>query len=407
MFMLISSLFFGMHSVGENSNAKIKNANSNNKECNREVSLELSEVVNNTKYPKSKTVAKEWKKGKDRRYNYPIDCNSDEWLKYENHIQMLEACTVPDSVIENATTEELLDLVYDYPLLGDIYAYNSNEEGMVALANQCNAFGELIKREDVCEVALQRYEDIDIVDATDDSEKNFDIVSEVVVLEAILAQQDIVEDLTMEEQGKLADMIEKNLQEKQQTELFQENLTTFYEIAQQNGVAESINLEECNINQYEDVTASSTTYVKTPNGTKVTVLVNSYNGSAWAEAVDAQYEQMYPAATKLRASDNRYNCHSYAWYSTATSNKYWMNNPKAYVTDGSYKYVGEAPTAKSQKVVYKYQCGVTDKWIHSGIAVNTTGKIKSKWGQAPLMKHALAYCPYYGQYNVVHYYKKG
>lgn len=57
---------------------------------------------------------------------------------------------------------------------------------------------------------------------------------------------------------------------------------------------------------------------------------------------------------------------------------------------------------------YKYQSGIVDSWIHSEITVNTTGLIKSKWGQAPLMKHGVHYCPYAFnfQFNVIAYYKK-
>ncbi len=74
--------------------------------------------------------------------------------------------------------------------------------------------------------------------------------------------------------------------------------------------------------------SSSETYVKTPNGSKVNVIKYSYKGDAWANTLTNQYKKAYPLATLLRNADNRYNCHSYAWYKQKTGNKYWMNSPK-------------------------------------------------------------------------------
>ena len=402
--ILVLILVVGFGNVGES--AGRHNKKNNFVMENTENSYELKKVVKQIEYPKSQTSSKKWKKGKNKKYEYPVDYDNMEWKKYKNHTQMIEVCTVPDDVVKNATTEELLDLVLNYPLLCDIFAYNSCEEGVAAVASQFNAFGELINRDDVSDIFLQRYLETEIKDATADLEKNFDKVSEVVVLETVLAQEDIVDELTDEEQDELTEAIEENIKVKEQTNLFQDNIATFYEVSKKNGVSKKLKLKEYRVDKSEKVNASSSIYVKTPNGTKVEVQKNKYKGSSWAESLDKEFKNAYPKATFLSSSDNRYNCHSYAWYSASTSNRYWMSNPKAYVSDGSYKYVGTTATASSQKVVYKYQKVPNDMWIHSGISVNKTGTIKSKWGQGPLMQHMTAYCPYFGQYNVVQYYKK-
>ena len=80
------------------------------------------------------------------------------------------------------------------------------------------------------------------------------------------------------------------------------------------------------------------------NNTQVNVISftgwNDYTAySGWTEAQVQQRENQIKSSynvSQLRSYTYKYNCHSYAWYSQGTSNSYWMENPYAYMTDGSY-----------------------------------------------------------------------
>lgn len=357
----------------------------------------LKQIVEDVHYAKPATTPKEWTK-KGGEYKYPIDISDSKWKIYKTHEQMLQACNLPKEILETASTEELLELVFNYPLLCDLYAYDSNEQGIEAVARQFNVFEELLNRKDAADIFFQTYMNENINEVVKSSEEEFRKVSEVVVLEGLLAQPDTANELSTRQKTRLFQRIEENRESKEFNSLFEENMSTFYEISQKNGTLE--------IYQTGLKAADKKYYVKTPNGTKVAVLKNKYNGKSWAEDLNNQYRQAYPWAVQRGPSDNRYNCHSYAWYKQSKSNRYWMNSPKKYVTDGSYRYVGKSATAKSQKVVYKYQSGPIDTWLHSGVTLDKNGKIKSKWGQAPLMEHMRDYCPYWSQQNVMAYYKR-
>lgn len=68
-----------------------------------------------------------------------------------------------------------------------------------------------------------------------------------------------------------------------------------------------------------------------------------------------------------------------------------MNDPSAYMTDGSYTYIGTSPTGNAQKVYYSYSGGE-----HSGVVTNySTQQITSKWGEGPLVRHNVYDCPYF------------
>lgn len=99
---------------------------------------------------------------------------------------------------------------------------------------------------------------------------------------------------------------------------------------------------------------------------------------------------------KIRAISFTYNCHSYAWYLQTSSNTAWMNNPRSYITDGSYSLT----TAVNASVVaYLYNnSGTTIS--HSAIVESATSTIDavvlSKMGALGLYRHDVLDCPFYG-----------
>lgn len=103
----------------------------------------------------------------------------------------------------------------------------------------------------------------------------------------------------------------------------------------------------------------------------------------------------YLKTKKLREPTIKYNCHSYAWYSTSTTNKHWMNRPSKYWIDKSYsKYTSSSGTIPSKvtmnsKVVYWDDSTV----IHSAI-VTSSKKFTSKWGMCGLSEHSPKDSPY-------------
>lgn len=134
----------------------------------------------------------------------------------------------------------------------------------------------------------------------------------------------------------------------------------------------------------------TTTTVKTPNGTSVEVLLRSPDFTTEEKkSMDAEIKSLYPNAIKLRTASIKYNCHSYAWYSQSSNNKYWMNDPSAYMTDGSY--------TRALRMITGLK-GCTFSKTHSVIVSKVDGmevsKVKSKWGAYGLYEHHPNYSPY-------------
>lgn len=153
--------------------------------------------------------------------------------------------------------------------------------------------------------------------------------------------------------------------------------------------------------------------VTTPNGS--TVASRKYSGELTSTDYDycvAYQEEYFPNVSVLRDPTLKYNCHSYAWYSTSPTNKHWIDYPSAYMTDGSYSYIASATSIVSipsnvsndSKVVWLKNNGSGYLPIHSGIKYSST-KIESKWGMMGLYRHSQSYSPYNDDTDAIWYYK--
>lgn len=144
-------------------------------------------------------------------------------------------------------------------------------------------------------------------------------------------------------------------------------------------------------------------YDYTPAGTKVPLIYNSTWADHGITAADgaqwqADYEETYSDAEVITSENPTYNCHSYTFVSTSTSNKYWLQPSYAsyYINDGSYSVV--SPANVGDKVWYGLYHSAIVRSISSG-----TVTVRSKWGFAGVFEHKVADCPYSSSYGVTYY----
>ena len=80
------------------------------------------------------------------------------------------------------------------------------------------------------------------------------------------------------------------------------------------------------------------------------------------DALAAEYADEYNV-TIISNGNCKYNCYLYAWYSQSTSNIYWIDDPLAYMTDGSYSRVITS-AAIDEPLATRI---VTSKWGKMGV----------------------------------------
>lgn len=341
-------------------------------------------------------------------YEYPVMPGTSEWAEFQSFGEMIEACQIPDSKVQSMTTEALVQSILNHPLWGIYFSYEPNSvydiyKGMI------NALAELESREDAATTLLTTYINESIVTANELT-NTFDLVESKRpdYCEILLAQPVFYNNLTQAEFVLLENAITQKQVLRDTEEIYSET-PIFYEIL---GVtrAEPPGLPDFSIDGTDYV-------IKTPKGSDIDVVTPFYEpeDSVLQEFIDI-YEDYFPHANLIGTPTVMYNCHSFAFYSTNRyTNKYWMNDPRLYMTDGSYIDVypsnGTIPAANlrvefkptdyygtwhSVVIVGRYSGTIT-----SGQNYNLT-RCQSKWGAGGLYEHALNYHPW-AEYDMYFY----
>lgn len=162
-------------------------------------------------------------------YQYKITSDSAEWKTLNSHDEMVAACQIADDEIQEMTTDMLVSAYLNYPLLGDMYAYNSIETGFAALRKQCNVLDELLTREDVGEVLLKRYENIKLCDLDSSNRVSYNEFIAPSALEILAAQPEIVNNTDDETFTAINDAIYKKCSAKSE-EVYSATKSLYYSV---------------------------------------------------------------------------------------------------------------------------------------------------------------------------------
>lgn len=84
----------------------------------------------------------------DAAFDYPILPGSEEWASFDSLEEKIEACAVDEALLNSMTTPALLETVVTYPLLANIYAFDSIESGIASVSQYFKGIEILLARED-------------------------------------------------------------------------------------------------------------------------------------------------------------------------------------------------------------------------------------------------------------------
>lgn len=223
-------------------------------------------------------------------YKYEVTPDDAEWEQLESVEDKISACRIPENVLANMTEEQLLQAVWDFPFVYDVFSYSSTEEGVKNLENICDAYEELISRKNAKEIMLD------------------EVIKRSNMRKALNTEEEIKNEI-------LAAII-----------LYQEDFQYEFSLAEIEEVAEISTIID--IQTYDENISFSPYAVSivTPNGTSVLYETRtcSHTNAGFHEEVANETAKAY-GITIISNGSCKYNCHSYAWYSQSTSNSYWIN----------------------------------------------------------------------------------
>jgi len=79
-------------------------------------------------------------------FEYPVI----DWASFDTHAQKVAACAIPESLLPEIPTRELVALCMEYPLIFDAYAFDTPLIGLKTVASRFNGMQELLQRSDNC-----------------------------------------------------------------------------------------------------------------------------------------------------------------------------------------------------------------------------------------------------------------
>lgn len=89
-------------------------------------------------------------------YEYPVVPGMEAWTELNGLDEMIAACAVDENRLEAMTTPALLETVLHYPLLVNIYAYSSVEQGVDSVSSYFAGLPMLLARPDAL-TCMQAY----------------------------------------------------------------------------------------------------------------------------------------------------------------------------------------------------------------------------------------------------------
>lgn len=155
-------------------------------------------------------------------YDYPVTPGMDEWKTLSGHPGMVEVCQIPTSVLRRLSTDGLIETVLNYPLIFDVWAHNTPQQGISAVISQFNGLQELLIRHDSGTKLLAKYTSMDIESIkTDLSDLELvDYYFKIKIVEMVIAQQPIVSSLSTNQLDDLVIQALAKVKQEQQEGVF-------------------------------------------------------------------------------------------------------------------------------------------------------------------------------------------
>lgn len=91
-------------------------------------------------------------------YEYPITPEDSEWHELGDVSAKIEACRIPQEVLDAMTDEELLQAILDFPFLGDLFVSSQYPQEIGFFEEECDAYREILTRENAKTVIFEKIE---------------------------------------------------------------------------------------------------------------------------------------------------------------------------------------------------------------------------------------------------------
>jgi len=139
----------------------------------------------------------------DTPYEFRVIPGTQDWANLKTESERLDACQIPQEILNNMTTRALALTCLNYPLFWDMSAFNSYQKGFSILSDRFNGLRELKKRKDagyqLYNIYKDKFADISSIGLSEIELGNLRLV----YMETILTQDEILKNMNAYNRKKL------------------------------------------------------------------------------------------------------------------------------------------------------------------------------------------------------------
>ncbi len=329
-------------------------------------------------------------------FSLPFKPGSTEWKRLKTTSARTTALQIPKDLLAKISTKALLEVCLDFPYTYDMFAYNDLDMGFNSIQQKFNGFKELLRREDLADALLEKYEKIpQYYLRVQDSAKNEDLSSLRMYLIVYMTGLDIIfNKMSVSQLKRLEEATEYNLKQ------LEGNTTTDpMVLSAMKRMRNSLKRTQSR----QDFSEGNIFYgnngnyririKQTPNGSSV--ISGELISADLSSQLKAEYRYIAEVIHEgifVSEATKKYNCHAYAWHMSQghSDDLVWIGlgsnaHENVYWEDGSYI---EVPEAIATHISYDEVSA-----DHSAVRYDSIRYI-SKWGSGCLVIHLPNEVPY-------------
>lgn len=193
--------------------------------CSADTEKEQETVSDGEESKVSAAAYKEWINEDTGAYQYPVVPGTPEWESLASGEEMVHACEIPEEILENISTEELLELLLQYPLLDSFLLSSENEAaGFEEMVEQFNGIQEFMSRKDMYNIIKTVYTDYNLESGDNSYQK-------IEAMEMIFLNPESVKTFSEEEKDEIAEMVYQKYIEKGKSDSYAGTADSAYRYA--------------------------------------------------------------------------------------------------------------------------------------------------------------------------------
>jgi hypothetical protein len=141
-------------------------------------------------------------------WDFPVKPGTVEWSNLKTYQDRLDAYNIPESILRNMSTAELVKTCLAYPEFRLILTRNNLQEGFAYLSTIFNGFNELGKRKDAGIQLINEYKSLNPINVQNYTDKidQGRFTFKFTYVELILAQKPILNNMESTEKKKLLEL---------------------------------------------------------------------------------------------------------------------------------------------------------------------------------------------------------